>query len=49
MLMPLNRIILQLLKMVSRKTKSDCRKHSTPKRPNSIKSEKLRITSKSQL
>ena len=49
MLMPLNRIILQLLKMASRKTKPDCRKLSTPKRPKSTRSEKSRITSKSQL
>ena len=49
MLMLLSRIILQLLKMASRKTKPDCRKLFMPKRPNSTRSEKSRATSRSQL
>ena len=38
MLMQPSKVISQLLKMVSRKTKPDCRKLSTPRRRNSTKS-----------
>ena len=49
MLLPLSKIISQLLKMVSRKTKPDCRKRTSPKRPSSARHRKSRTTSRSQL